>query len=505
MRLTPIAIFLSAMTAAWLLASCGDDTPTTGEVAARVQAGFHKPDPERIPSRLATNPGTPWGDYLGSKACKSCHEEMYDQWRGSFHSRTLYDAVSETVFGDFSGETRFEDPEFPVVVEPYTYTDPRTERQRFYMRIRWRRPEEGGPTNFEEADTYGAGELPALIQGTYEVKYAFGNRRHQPYVGRWPDGRYWILPIFWNDVEKQWRFNGFRPYVRACAHCHVTGIKTSLEDNGESLMPMTHPDHPRWNPKPADEGWADGAVGCENCHGPGRQHVLAVNEMGEAKYREARKTGEKGPSIWNGLDAKDPAHAMDACGRCHNFFTESACSWTPGPEGYRRDPLFTPLKPSSDPGEKGWQFYDDGSHKSPCTVVEVYRSTKMHAAGIGCAECHDPHGTPNWADLTDSIEDNRLCLRCHAEEFPDEAAQIAHSKHKLGTPGNMCVECHMPRHMAFTNGVHIMSKRIYSHEFSVPTGNRPDNGPPPSCNVCHTDKDYAWTRETIKQLWPKDK
>lgn len=500
MHRAPLILALATLVGLTALAACGDDRPSMQEVARREAAGFHEPDPERIPSRLATNPGTPWGDYLGSAACKRCHEQEHAQWRGSFHSRTLYHAAAETVFGDFSGESKFEDKQYPVIVEPYTYVDPRTEKTRFYMNIRWRRPEDGGPTTFEEADTYGSGELPGLVQGTYEVIYSFGNRRHQPYVARWPDGRYWVLPVFWNDVDKQWRFNGFRPYVRSCAQCHVTGIKTVSFDNGQGQMPMTSPDIPLWNPLPKDEGWADGAVGCENCHGPGRDHVLAVEKVGTEKYRELRKTDAKGPSIWNGRDAKDPMHLGDACGRCHNFFTESSCSWTPGPNGYERDPLRDPITPADE--TKGFQFYPDGSHKSPCTVVAVYRKTEMHAQGIGCVECHDPHGTANWADLTDSIEDNALCLRCHETQFPTEEAQLAHSQHKAGTRGNMCVECHMPRHMQFTNGVHIMSKRIYSHEFSVPTGDRPDNGPPPSCNVCHTDKSYKWTRETIKKMWP---
>ena len=111
------------------IATHGVSIPEKGVVEDDPYASWEKfpvYDPERIPPRLATNPGTPWGDYVGSKACQRCHEEDYDKWRHSFHSRTLYDAAEETIFGDFSDNARYEDPEHPVVVEPFTRTDPIT-------------------------------------------------------------------------------------------------------------------------------------------------------------------------------------------------------------------------------------------------------------------------------------------------------------------------------------------------------------------------------------------
>lgn len=108
------------------LAACGDDSAPetaqsdTAKTAWEEFASFPLVDPERIPSRLATNPGEPWGDFVGSEACKRCHEEDYHKWRGSFHSRTLYDATPETVFGDFSGKTRLDDPDADWIVGPST-------------------------------------------------------------------------------------------------------------------------------------------------------------------------------------------------------------------------------------------------------------------------------------------------------------------------------------------------------------------------------------------------
>jgi hypothetical protein len=64
------------------------------------------------------------------------------------------------------------------------------------------------------------------------------------------------------------------------------------------------------------------------------------------------------------------------------------------------------------------------------------------------------------------------------------------------------VECHMPRHMVFTNGQQRMSDRIHNHIFSIPRGGAREGSPPTSCNICHVDRDEGWSAAEIKRLWP---
>jgi predicted CXXCH cytochrome family protein len=354
--------------------------------------------------------------------------------------------------------------------------------------MRVRRNPKGAPTE----DTYGAG-VPPVPVGAFEVVYAFGNRRHQPYVTRASDGRHWVLPVYWNDVRRQWMWDGWRPYATMCAHCHVTGIRsTDRPGRAEDRLGATQPQ--RWNVAPQDEGWADGAVGCEACHGPGRPHIEAVERMGVEPYRAYLRGGGE-PTIYD--PAKDSRERrMQQCDSCHNFFTESGTTWVPGPRGYPKDPFHLPLRPPDA------QFWADGTHMSPCTVGTVLRESRMGRAGVECRDCHDAHGNAHWAELTASTDDNALCLRCHradkAGRFADAAAVARHARHEAGSPGTLCVECHMPRDKRFSNGVQVMSALVHSHAFSIPTGREDERGgPPPACNFCHVDRNSRWTREVL--------
>jgi predicted CXXCH cytochrome family protein len=510
MRILLLAVFVSVLAGALALGACGERrrglSPDASDTAARawkVAASFFRPDPEMIPSELATNPGSPHGEYLGSLSCKECHEEEYRKWRGSFHSRTLYHAVDGTVFGDFKTGKVYDDGSTPFLVRPYETVDAATGRKRYWMEIQVRPFSQGGPRNVHEADTYGAGQLPDLTEHPVaEVIHAFGNRRHQPYVGRWPDGQFWVLPIYWDGAMGEWRYDGFRAYVISCAHCHTTGIKHSRErlDPRQRRLQMTSQDElPYYEVIGEDEAWADGSVGCEVCHGPGGPHVRSVNSLGSEVYARRIADGTLRPTIYDGKRGS-LERRTDLCGQCHNFMTESTVSWVPSPEGFLRAPRRDPIRLES--SNLGVSFYADGSHMSPCTVVEVYRGSKMYAQGIGCSACHDPHGTDHWADLVKPASDNTLCTDCH-DTLAAPEAQARHSRHAIGSPGNLCIECHMPRHMRFTNGVAVMSERLHSHAFSIPTGKQRPGGPPSACNICHDDRSHEWTRDTLAK-WARE-
>jgi predicted CXXCH cytochrome family protein len=261
---------------------------------------------------------------------------------------------------------------------------------------------------------------------------------------------------------------------------------------------MATPPFSVWVPPGAQEGWAEGAVGCEMCHGPGRAHVETVRRMGDAGYRAHLAAGGE-PTIYDpGKDTLE--NRMKQCDACHNFMSESTVTWVPTPRGYDHEMLSEPMRPRAG-AERDLSFYPDGTDMSPCTVGRVFRHSKMGRTGrIECRTCHDSHGNDHWAELL--VEGNRLCTGCHLgnhRELADPKALEAHTRHPADGPGSSCLECHMRRDKRFTNGVEVMSDLLPSHDFGTPTGEEPENGPGPSCLVCHTDRDRAWTRETLRR------
>jgi predicted CXXCH cytochrome family protein len=531
LRLAAAALLLALAGAPALMGCGGEEAPAppappapppsdTGATAWAKWRTFYVQQKDRIPEALVNNPGEPWGDYVGSRACAPCHADEYARWRKSFHSRTFYQAVEGTIIGDFTPQT-LDAPAFdhitrrdmpsPYIAEVFTEKDA-SGVTRFFMRMRERTVAEGWPRG-RGRDTYagGAHELPPVGEGTtQEILYAFGNRRHQPYIVRWSapgdrrwDGKHLVLPFYWNDAEKKWLYDGFRPYVESCAHCHVTGIKRSPE-GGEGRPRLMHTTgEPLFSLPPKEEGWSEGAVGCEVCHGPGATHIRAVDNVGVERYRALRKSGAKPPSIFpstKGSDTKE--HLTQQCDACHNFFTESTVTWVPGPLGYRRDALYVPLRAHED--RHHVQHYPDGSKKSPCSIGHVYRESKMWHADVHCFDCHDPHGSDHFGSLKASVHDNSLCISCHVD-LAEPTAQTLHSRHRGDSPGNRCVECHMPRHMIFTNGQQMMSERIHNHILSVPKGGAGPGSPPTSCNVCHVDRDEAWSAAEIERGWEEER
>src|SRR5437762_2449115 len=123
----------------------------------------------------------------------------------------------------------------------------------------------------------------------------------------------------------------------------------------------------------------------------------------------------------------------------------------------------------------------------------------MYQAGVRCTDCHDPHR------LTLVAEGNALCLRCHQAEpdtrrFPGLRAKSydspAHHFHSPGSPGALCVNCHMPA----KNYMVIDARR--DHSFRIP---RPDLsikiGTPNACNTCHKDKSPQWASEAVAKWY----
>ena len=91
-------------------------------------------------------------------------------------------------------------------------------------------------------------------------------------------------------------------------------------------------------------------------------------------------------------------------------------------------------------------YYPDGQIQDEVYVWGSFVQSRMHAAGVRCSDCHDPHRLRLRAD------GDAVCLQCHretpVERFPTlrsgRYAAPDHHFHPPDSAGARCVACHMP-------------------------------------------------------------
>ena len=272
-----------------------------------------------------------------------------------------------------------------------------------------------------------------------------------------PKGADWWEPFYPPD-------NMQRPTGPTCDGCH------SVDYNIHTKMVL------EWN------------VGCERCHGPGSKHVAH-------------------PSRGNILNPArmDYVQANDTCIQCHsqgrpltNPIEGKYYDW---PVGYRvglnlRD--FWQLEDHT-LGETTFTHFPDGTaHKNRMQGNDFVQSV-MYRRGITCFNCHDVHGTDNYAQLRKPAD--KLCLDCHGPmslDGPRTATLEEHTHHKTGTPGSQCVSCHMPK-----IEITIADVDVHAHTFAFISPGMTDKYKIPNpCTSCHTDKSTAWATEALRH-WPE--
>jgi predicted CXXCH cytochrome family protein len=185
------------------------------------------------------------------------------------------------------------------------------------------------------------------------------------------------------------------------------------------------------------------------------------------------------PRLWSFAEGRDIAQLQSAprtdelevCAPCHSRRAELGAESGGYHDRYRLE-LLDPVL-----------YFDDGQIKDEVFVYGSFIQSKMHAAGVVCSDCHEPHS------LALRAEGNALCTRCHrASTFDSEA----HFFHRPGTQGSHCVDCHMPERTYM--GVDDRA----DHRFGVPqplVSEAVDS--PDVCTSCHEDKTPKWAAKHI--------
>jgi predicted CXXCH cytochrome family protein len=428
--------------------------------------------------------------YVGSAACRGCHQEHATSWQRTFHRSMTAEATPDNVRGDFSGATL----------------------RQGTVSARMERDARGG---YQMTFT-----SPGAPPRAVEVVRTVGSRRYQQYLARDGD-TYWRLPVAWHVEERRWFpmtgaflfsdsadgavdapsgrpvFGGgdFDRHVTRwndnCVFCH------NVAPN-----PARDPDSGRFATSVAELG-----VACEACHGPGAEHV--ARNANPLRRWTLQSSGGADPTIVN-PSRLTPARAADLCGRCHGQriadqiepLLEHGDPFVPGDDlAIESAPLWRDTPLHGDGQAFAARFWDDGTPRltayeyqgllqSPCTMRGPMTCTSCHGMHEG-----DPRGQirARFGGKTS----NTICTGCHTALATSEAARLhAHHDPAGEGGGGRCVSCHMPR---IVYGVLDLHR---SHRIEIPDpGRAAAAGRPDACTGCHVERTAAWAEASARGFW----
>ncbi len=171
---------------------------------------------------------------------------------------------------------------------------------------------------------------------------------------------------------------------------------------------------------------------------------------------------------------------IDVCAQCHARRSQLTDDFLPGDaflDGFRPTLLDASL------------YHADGQILGEVYVYGSFLQSRMHAAGVSCSDCHEPHSARLRAD------GNALCGQCH---MPSVFDTPAHHRHAQGSDAAECVNCHMRAE------TYMVVDPRRDHSFRVP---RPDLtsviGSPNACQDCHADETSAWAAAEIAAWYPE--
>jgi hypothetical protein len=472
-------------------------------------------------------------DYIGSGVCIGCHAET-QTWEKHAHANGIHEPGKAAALQDAARINLVDAPTLAKFAADTTlyFFDYDATRGDDKFKI-----QEGGPPPataefayrlFKSGDDYEA-EFQNLINAgvdpvhgqTFKVDFLYGGLIYkQRFISRLntgpqpptASGAYFIFPPaqlqpggtvlppvgtdrtrwpwldvraanYWDTSMKLFKIPVLTESFDAqCSSCHFTGFSidpTSLESTAfESSggIPWKTPDHR-----------VEGNLGCEVCHGPGKQHMEAyASRPGQFIVQPGYLAAER---------------MMAICGQCHSRPAgNDALGMRNQPPLNQNNQMMPPgasrttwraeyvTRPDGDPKTA---FWEGGIHSklNRQQYSDLRKSTKYANPRIlvTCTDCHDVHGrntdpVENPRGLVASISDNSLCQQCHSPEtLGSGPGGPYHDLHKL--IGSLrqdvafrCVNCHMDqigktgagRPGAGNTTVQYLENDITDHTFIVP-------------------------------------
>ncbi len=308
--------------------------------------------------------------FVGEARCAECHQAIAKQASAAKHART------------FAKPAELKDLPLPPpnMIDPH---DPRTQHSlsREGDTIRMETRVDGQTFKAVVAYAIGSGDRGMTLLGRDDTN-TLRELRLSRYGNIQPSGGWDVTTGHRPKPETKEECLGraLAPdQARGCLLCHTTDTHSKEIGKG-----------------PAS---ADQAIGCERCHGPGGNHVVAV-AAGFADLAIAAEPARASASEVIGL-----------CAQCHS------------PRGNMT------ISPD-----------DPFSVRFQATTLTWSRCYSRSGEELGCLTCHDPHRDAR----PDPTHYERKCLTCH-ESTTKSASITAPSAGVCSVnPTRGCITCHMP-------------------------------------------------------------
>ena len=376
--------------------------------------------------------------YAGSASCRECHRKFYDDWSRSNHGlaeRSLDSVIDDTAFR-----------EQPPFAHGGIETQPRIVDERLSLFT----------LGFDDEEQ------------AYDVSRVIGHEPLRQFLVPHSNGRWQVVDAAYDPERSDW----FSVHGDEDRRPGEWGHWTGRGMNWNSMCAACHNTRLRKNYDPATDTYrttmAEMSVGCETCHGPMKDHVVW------------RKESPASPAVDPAVGKIPPGRRLDICGSCHSRRAELTGDFFPGESYFDHYNLTVP--------DESDLFFPDGQVYGENYVLTSFMSSRMHAAGVTCLDCHEPHTNRTL------LPGNELCLTCHNGSRPDSPTirPTDHSHHAEGSAGNLCVSCHMPQ----TTYMQRHPRR--DHGFTIPDPLLTQRlGIPNACNRCHTDRSVQWAIDAV--------
>lgn len=369
-----VVLVVSLAAAAWLR---HDAPPAEKSRLASVAAEDAADLPDDPP---VVNPG-----YVGIESCAGCHAERVAEVRETNHARTFRRPEAGGMPAGFAaGRGRFQS-QSPALRFEMTQTGDE------FFQTAIRTTDSGEERNTSRID---------FVLGA-------GGKADEVYL-TWHGDRLYELPMSWLYTFDCWGCSHLNPHgsgdfgrdsTLRCMECHNTwfahepGTRNSYRHDS-FLMGVT----------------------CENCHGPGREHV---------EFHTAQGQGVSAHKIVNPARLARERQ-IEVCTQCHGNSVRHkgpALSYRPG------EPLEDYYRTLTGPA------HTEDDHVAN-QIKYLRQSRCFEASAMTCVTCHNPHRTESR-----TVTGVEACRKCHSD---------ADCREQSALPVDVrddCAGCHMPRYI----------------------------------------------------------